>query len=239
MPELNPKRALLIVAHPDDAEYFCGGLVAKWSEHGTVISYLVTSSGDKGSNDLHADIEQLVATREAEQRASAELLGVSDVTFLRYPDSELSFVDQKQLRGEYVRHIRRTQAEVVVTHDPFVRTIRQHADHRAVGRLTLDAAYPISTVAQCYREQILHEGLSPWQASTVLLFGTDQPNYGIDISTRLALKVEAIQTHGSQMSAFGGVESRVPRKAQIIGERYGFEAAEEFLRIQLGPTLPT
>ncbi len=239
MEELTPARALAIVAHPDDIEYFCGGTLAKWISKGCQVSYVVTTSGDKGSSNPQEDIQRLIITREDEQRASASVLGVQTVTFLRYPDSELSFVNLKELRGEYVRYIRKTQAEVVLTHDPYVRLLKQHPDHRLVGQLVIDASYPLSTISQCYREQIVDEGLSTCQPDYLLLFGTDLPNYCTDISKTLEIKIKALQEHRSQEGAFhGGIEKRLRWKAESIGKSHGISAAEEFLIVRTGPSLP-
>lgn len=239
MTELKPQRALVIVAHPDDIEYFCGGTLAQWVQQGTTVTYLITTAGDKGTHDVSADIEHLMTTRKQEQHRSAKIVGVNDVIFLHYPDSELSFVNHQHLRQEYVRHIRRTKPQVIVTHDPMVRLVKQHPDHRVVGQVAMDAAYPISVVAQCYPEQILH-GLSPWQAEEILLFGTDQANYAVDISATLDLKIAALLEHTSQQAAFaGGIEERIRWKAKLIGRTHGLNAAEEFLRVRLAPTLPT
>ncbi|MCB0197024.1 MAG: PIG-L family deacetylase [Anaerolineae bacterium] len=236
---LKPHHVLAIVAHPDDIEYYCGGTIKKWTQSGVTVAFVVVTSGDKGSQDIHADIDHLIRVREQEQRDSGRVLGVEDITFLRYPDSELSFVDHKVLRGAFVRHIRRTKPDVIFTHDPFVRFKRQHADHRVVGRLALDAAFPIATVAQCYREQIVDEGLSPWQPGDALLFGTDAPTYISDISATLAVKQQALLTHQSQQSAFdGGMAERLRWRAQTIGSPHGLSAAEEFLHVQLGVSLP-
>lgn len=240
MEEINPKRAIAIVAHPDDIEYYCGGTIAKWIRQGCKVSYLIASSGDKGSNNLNEDLAKLIKTREAEQLASARVLGVDDIIFLRYPDAELSFVSPDSLRSEFVRHIRRTQAEVVLTHDPLVRTARQHPDHRVVGELARDASFPISAITNCYQEQITHDGLSVCQPNYILFFGTDAANYFVDIEGTLELKILALQAHGSQQSAFaGGIEDRLRWKASTIGALYGLSAAEEFLLMQTGPQLPT
>lgn len=239
MADLVPARALVIVAHPDDIEYFCGGTIAAWTQTGARVAFVLVTSGDKGSNDTAADIAQLIETREWEQRESARVLGVEDVTFLRYPDSELRFVDHNQLRAELVRHIRRTRAEVVVTHDPFVREVKQHFDHRVVGELALDAAYPIASVAQCYPEQILAEGFSPWQPGDILFFGTDQPNTVVNIASTLDRKIAALQEHRSQEYVFtGGIVERLRWKARTIGQAHGLSAAEEFMRVNLAASLP-
>jgi LmbE family N-acetylglucosaminyl deacetylase len=237
--DIIPARALAIVAHPDDIEYFCGGTLAYWIKNGCHVSYLVASSGEKGSNSLSEDLDQLLKTRENEQLASAKVLGVENITFLRLPDSELSFTDHNCLRGEFVRAIRKMQAEVVLTHDPLVRTTRQHPDHRIVGQLTIDACFPISSIVQCYKEQIIEEGLQPCQPSFVFLFGTDQANYWVDISDTIDQKVHSLQMHTSQESAFpGGIEKRLRWKAKNIGSAHNILAAEEFLLIKVGATLP-
>jgi len=235
-----PQRALVIVAHPDDVEYYCGGTLAGWICNGCEVTYLVTSSGEKGSHDLSIDAKALSSLREEEQRDSAMALGVKGVVFLRLPDSELSFVNPDSLRGEFVRYIRSTRADVVLTHDPLTRLTRQHPDHRFVGQLAIDAAFPLSAVPQCYKEQIVDEGLMPHQPAYVLLFGTDQPNYWVDIGPTLEAKIDALSKHRSQVSAFdGGISDRLRWKAQMIGQRARLRAAEEFLIVRVGPTLPT
>lgn len=240
MDELNPKRALVIVAHPDDVEYFCGGTLAKWILNGCKVTYVITSSGDKGSDDPKEDNNKLRIIRENEQVASAKIIGVEDVVFLGYMDSELSFADPKKLRGEFVRQIRRTQAEVVLTHDPLVRLVKQHPDHRFVGQITMDACFPISSVGQCYKEQILVDGLTICQPDYLLLFGTDLANYWENIEETLEIKIKSLQEHTSQQNAFhGGIENRLRWKAKSIGQSKGINAAEEFLLVRTGPTLPS
>lgn len=239
MTDIQPTRALVIAAHPDDAEYFCGGTVGKWIKNGCIVSYVITSSGDKGSNDVHEDAENIIKIREMEQKASAYILGVQNIIFLRYPDSELSFADQNNLREEFVRYIRMFKPEVILSHDPFVRFSRQHPDHRVVGQLTIDASFPISSMAQCYKSQILEEGLSTHQPVYLLLFGTDQANYWVDINDTLDLKVKSLQEHRSQENAFaGGIEKRLHWKAHEIGKSRNLNAAEEFLLVKVGATMP-
>ena len=239
--KLTPKTCLVIVAHPDDIEYFCAGTLRKWIKDGCHVCCVVTSSGEKGNNDITIDANEFIRIREMEQVESAKVLGIQsdDIMFLHYPDSELSFVDSNILREEFVRQIRRTKPEIILTHDPLVRTIRQHPDHRFVGQIAFDASFPISVVAQCYSKQITEEGLSPHQAMYVLLFGTDQPNLAIDISDTLTDKVLALKQHVSQEGAFsGGIEKRLEWKSRSIGQKYGLKHAEEFLLVRVGATPP-
>lgn len=235
---LQPRRALAVVAHPDDVEYYCGGALAGWAAAGCEIALLVVTSGDKGGEDVTVSAELLQEQREGEQEASAAVLGITAVHFLRYPDSELRFVDGRSLTETIVRYIRQTAPDVILTHDPLVRYHRQHPDHRVVGQLATDAAFPLAGVARCFPAH-LEQGLSPHQPTTLLQFGTDNPNYFVDISAVLDAKIEALRQHQSQTAAFaGGVARRLRWKAETIGAKCGLDGAEEFVRVRVGPTPP-
>ena len=129
-------RVMVIFAHPDDAEFLCSGTVARFTANGYRVQYVLATSGDKGSNDPAATPEQLVATREAEQQAAADVLGIEEVTFLRHLDGELEV--SIAFRREIVHVIRRGKPDVVLTFDPWQR-YQIHPDHRAIGQTTLDA----------------------------------------------------------------------------------------------------
>src|SRR5947209_5476643 len=82
-----PARALAIAAHPDDVEFGCGGTLAKWAAQGCSILHLICTDGSKGTWDADADLTHLVATRQAEQRGAARVLGgTEDVVFLGWHD---------------------------------------------------------------------------------------------------------------------------------------------------------
>src|SRR2546425_5552945 len=83
------KRALCIVAHPDDIEFYCGGTVLKMTKHGVHVDFVVTTSGDKGTRNPNVPRDELAARREREQEAAAYILGVKRVRFLRQADAEL------------------------------------------------------------------------------------------------------------------------------------------------------
>src|SRR5687767_10747137 len=79
VPAEGPKRIAVVVAHPDDAEFICAGTVARWASEGHDVTYVLLTSGDKGSADPEVTPDHLVATREAEQRAACDILGVREV----------------------------------------------------------------------------------------------------------------------------------------------------------------
>ena len=134
-------RVLGVFAHPDDPEFFAGGTFAKWAQDGAEITFVIATSGDKGSADPEMTHERLAEMREIEERQAAAALGVQDVVFLRYKDGEL--FPTLELRRDITRLIRMKKPDVVVTLDPTVywrgaRSIN-HPDHRAIGAATLEA----------------------------------------------------------------------------------------------------
>ena len=196
-----PKRIAVIVAHPDDAEFICAGTVARWAAEGHRITYVLLTSGDKGSADPAVTGAQLVAVREAEQRAARDVLGVEEVVFLGYEDAML--VPDLAMRRELVRVIRRLRPDVVVCQDPTVRWVDQdylnHPDHRAAGEATLDAVYPAARDRMTFPE-LLAEGLEPHKVREFYLAGAKDPDVAIDITAHLETKLASLRAHASQIA---------------------------------------
>ncbi|HEX2281463.1 MAG TPA: PIG-L family deacetylase, partial [Thermomicrobiales bacterium] len=77
--EKRARRVMAIMSHPDDIEFICGATVAKWAAEGEEITFVLGTSGDKGSDDPSYNSETLMETREKEQHAAAKILGVKNV----------------------------------------------------------------------------------------------------------------------------------------------------------------
>lgn len=195
-----PKRVAVIFAHPDDAEFICAGTVARWVAEGYHVTYVLLTSGDKGSDDPEMTPERLVATRTAEQRDACAILGVKDVLFLGHEDAML--VPDLALRRELVRVIRTIRPDVVVCQDPTVRYVEQsylnHPDHRAAGEATLDAVYPAARDRMTFPE-LLAEGLEPHKVREVYLAGATTPDVAVDITDYMENKLAALRAHASQL----------------------------------------
>jgi LmbE family N-acetylglucosaminyl deacetylase len=198
-----PKKIAVIMAHPDDAEFSCAGTIARWTDEGHEVVYVLLTSGDKGSDDPEMTPELLVATREAEQREAARILGAKDVVFLKYPDGYLE--PNLNLRRDLVRQIRRLKPDVVICQDPTVRWFEQeyinHPDHRAAGEATLAAIFPASRDRLNFPE-LLAEGLPPHRVREVYLAGAQTPDVTIDITNYLDRKIESLRAHTSQVGDF-------------------------------------
>jgi LmbE family N-acetylglucosaminyl deacetylase len=184
------KRGLCIVAHPDDIEFYCAGAILLMARHGAVIDFVVATSGDKGARDTTKSSAKVARIREREQEMAAEVMGVKRVKFLRHPDAEL--VESLELREELVREIRTSKPDVLLTFDPNV-PYRFHPDHRVVGRVALDAAWPSARDPLTFpKAGAPHETAEAW------CFGGIQPTLEIDVEDVLGKKIEARLAHASQ-----------------------------------------
>lgn len=196
-----PQRVLGIFAHPDDAEFFAGGTFAKWAADGMEITFVLATSGDKGSDDPEMTSERLAEIREEETKRAAEILGVKDVVFLRYKDGEL-FPDLA-LRRDITRIIRLVKPDIVVTLDPTkfwsgTRSIN-HPDHRAIGAATLEAVFPTARDRLNFIELERDEGLETHKALTVYIAGAVEPTMKVDVTDHIETQVEALYEHKSQI----------------------------------------
>jgi len=227
-----PRKALVVVAHPDDAEFLCGGTVARWCSEGWEVNYLLTTSGDMGSRDPEMTREQLTAIREKEQRAAAKVLGVSECVFLGYPDGFVE--DTAEMRGKIVREIRRLKPDLVLTWDPF-RTSFTHRDHRLTGQAAMDAIYPLARNPQGYPEH-LEEGLEVHRVNEVLLAGSEKADYHVDVTDHFNTKIAALRKHKSQIGGAPVRELRKRLRARMAetGKEPGYKLAEAFRRITWG-----
>jgi len=226
--DLHFEKAMIIFAHPDDAEVQCAGTIALWIERGKKVTYVVLTKGDKGTQDPAMTGEVLVSLRREEQLRAAETLGVGKVLFLENGDGELEVTMEK--RRMLTRIIREYQPEVLVTHDPWMR-YQLHPDHRACGTLALDAM--ISARDRLYFPDQIQQGLKPCRVRRVLLFASEQPDYWVDIEKTLDKKMKALGQHQSQVSQWPKWEEWLRKRAENAGASQGIKFAEPFKRLVL------
>jgi LmbE family N-acetylglucosaminyl deacetylase len=226
-----PGRALAIAAHPDDAEFNCGGTFAKWSAAGCVVNHLVCTDGSKGSWDPGQDLEALIALRQEEQRAAARALGsTGEVGFCGWVDGELEA--DLERRGVIAWWIRRLRPDVVLAHDPWQR-YRLHPDHRAAGFLACDGI-----VAARDPHFFPEHDVAPHRPHTLLLFEADEPDHVEDVGGFVEPKLAALEAHRSQYETtmFKGLEGdqraafheRERQKMAEMGALAGIAQGEAF-----------
>ena len=233
--DARPERVLVIVAHPDDADFGVAGTLAKWIRAGTVARMVCCTSGDAGADDAHTDPLQLATLREAEQRAAAEVVGYEGVDFLHQPDGALE--NDLALREQLVRIIRRFKPDAVVCMDPTVVITRggfiQHVDHRAAAIAAVDAVYPASRNAMAFPSLVLDEGLQPHNVDIVYLFFTDQADTWVDTSDTIDTKITALRAHTSQLRQPEKLEEMLRGWASEDGATIGTAAAEGFRLLKM------
>lgn len=226
---------LVVLAHPDDPEFFCGGTVARWASEGREVVYLLLTRGDKGADEPGVDPQQLAATRADEQRAAAQVLGVDEVRFLDRRDGEL-YVDE-DLRRDVVRVVRQVRPYTIVTSDPsgyYFLSFVNHSDHRIAGHVALDAVWPGARSALYHPTLYDDEGLEPHKVKEVYIAGAVHPDTTVDVTDFFDLKLQALSKHKSQIDDVEGLEERL-RERQLDPEsppdapRY----IERFKRLEL------
>ena len=222
---------MVVSPHPDDAEYGVAGTVARWVKEGKRVIYVVCTNGDKGTSDVNMDPAQLAETRKQEQRAAAEVLGVSEVIFLGLPDQGLE--DTPAFRKRIVRLIRQYRPHTIVTADPYRRYI-WHRDHRITGQVVLDAVFPYARDHLAYPD-LFAEGLRPHKVKEIFFWAADDINYRSDITATFDLKVQALRCHNSQMQQLEvpNPEGWLRQRCKDIAKDEDFELAEAFHRVEI------
>lgn len=223
---------MAVAAHPDDIESWCGGTLALAGDHGATVRLLLVTSGDKGSSEPTTTSAHVAAIREAEAQEAATRLGIAEVAFLRYPDGDVE--DTHALRYDLVAWIRRWRPDVLFTHDPEhpYPPYLTHRDHRIVGRVALDAVYPLARDRLVFPEQ-RDEGLAPHAVRSVWLFSSDRPTAYVDITEAFDRKIDARLAHVSQTKNPEGLRNGWSARAAAIGKPVGLTLAEAFVILVL------
>lgn len=225
------RRALVVSAHPDDIEFGCAGTICRWVDDGWDVRYVIVTSGQMGVQDATADPAAFGAVREAESIEAAARVGVTDVTFLRWMDSELLWADGRELRRQLSRQFRIHRPHRLVTMDSAIEptaSFVNHPDHRTVGIAVLDITLTGGTTAAIFPELALEEGLEPWrELEETWVFGPGGGPVGVDITGTIDKKLHALAAHASQVGDWDAMTYMRGRLADR-GRPFGYDYAESF-----------
>jgi LmbE family N-acetylglucosaminyl deacetylase len=230
-----PERAMLIYAHPDDIEFSAAGTAAKWAQNGSEVVYVIMTDGSAGTHRVDITREELVKLRRVEQEAAAAVAGAKECIFFGEQDGLLEAT--LELRKRLVRLIRQHRPQAVVCSDPrryfSGNTYINHPDHRAAAKLAVEAVFPAAEMNLLYPD-LLEEGLQGHKVNTVYVSHSEDPDYYVDISDTIHLKIRALRQHRSQLGDWDP-EPRIRERHREIGKETGYEYAEAFRRMTLKP----
>ena len=230
-------RAQVVFAHPDDAEYLCGGTIASWSDGGTEVEYVCATDGSAGWNGPDRTPEEIARTRVVELEDAARILGVRSVRFLGFTDGALEAT--LDVRRAVTREVRRFRPDVLVTIDPSRRWIGRsyvnHPDHRAIGDAVL-AVVACDAPTRPQFPELLDEGLEPWKVPALwLATGDHEGDVVVDIADTIDRKIESLRVHASQMENMGGFdEERIRDWSRRCAKDADMEYGEAFRTFSLG-----
>ncbi|MFI2301083.1 PIG-L deacetylase family protein [Actinacidiphila glaucinigra] len=233
MPE-DWRRALAVVAHPDDLEYGAAAAVARWTEAGREVSYLLATRGEAGIDGVRP--KDAARIREAEQRASAGVVGVGTVEFLEHRDGVVE--EGPALRREIAAAIRRYRPELLITlnhHDTWGGTVWNTPDHRAVGRAALDAAGDAGN-RWIFPELARDERLEPWGGVRwVAVAGSPYPTHAVEVGdTDVERAIASLAEHRAYIRALSDREPAdyarefLGSTMEIAARRFGGRPAVAF-----------
>jgi len=220
-PAEHVERALCVVAHPDDLDFASAGTIAQWTAAGTEVTYCIVTDGDAGGFD-DTPREQMGPLRQAEQRAAAAAVGVTDVRFLGYPDGRLELT--LDLRRDISRVIRQVRPQRVLTTSPerfWDRIGASHPDHMTVGESTLRAVYPDARNPFAFPELLADEGLDAWTVSEVWVSASPRADHAVDVTEVADQKFKALRSHVSQVSHNPDLETFVTGWMSQTAQRFG------------------
>jgi LmbE family N-acetylglucosaminyl deacetylase len=228
--------ALCVVAHPDDLEFGAAAAVARWTDQGKRVVYAMVTSGEAGIDGLRPDEARRV--REAEQLASAGIVGVDVVDFLRLADGVLEY--GVALRRAICAVVRQHRPEIVVTNnfrDTWGGRNLNTADHIATGRATLDAVRDAGN-RWIFADQV-EAGLEPWGGVTqVWAASSPEARHGVDTTSTFARGVASLRAHQAYIDGLGweqfDPEEFLEGGARQAGTRLGVPMATTFEVFDMG-----
>lgn len=221
-PDSEIERALVIAAHPDDADFGAAGTIASWVAAGIEVTVLCCTHGEQGARP-EADITQIPALREREQRAASGALGVTDVRFLDgHRDGWL--VPSFDLQRDMVRVIRDVRPQRVLAQSPerwYERMQASHPDHLAAGEAAIRACYPAAENPFAWPEL----GLDFWHVGEIWLMAHPTPTHAVDTTEHFDAKVAALHAHASQTGHRADLETFLRQAGQAVAARFDLPEA--------------
>lgn len=225
------ERGMAVVAHPDDLEYGAASAVARFTDQGKEVTYVLASAGEAGIDGMKpADCGPL---RMDEERAGAALVGVEEVEFLDHRDGVIEY--GLELRRDLARMMRRYRPEILITSNHYFTwgsTGLNMSDHRNVGLAAIDAARDAGN--RWVFPELLDEGLEPWNgARRIFVNASPFATHAVDVTDSIDRGVASLRAHEAYLAGLGdgGMSDPEPflrGMAEQAGKRFGGRLAVTF-----------
>ena len=217
------ERVLAVVAHPDDAELFCAGTLARARQDDATIAVCVMCQGDKGQPSK--TVRNLASVRRKEAQAACKLLG-AEFFHGGVPDGMLS--DDAATRRTLLEIYRQFKPSLVLAHSPD----DYHADHRAAAALAEAVSWFCASRGYRSKSSALPSAPALWWMDTLNMLGFT-PDFFVDITPFAVLKERMMTCHKSQLlrakdADFSPLTDLMRWQMQTRGRQAGVAAAEAF-----------
>jgi len=224
----NHKEILVILAHPDDPEFFLGASIARWIKAGHRVRYVLLTKGDKGAKDETLTPQDVANIRIKEQNNAIQSLGVESVEFFDYEDGYI--IPDLEMRKKVVRSIRKYQPDILVTCDPAnlfpSERYINHPDHRNAGQVVIDAVFPAAG-NRFFFPELIEEGFAPHEVEEVWMSLTNVPDVKLDVTEHWDDKIRALKHHASQIGDPDAFEKHMLERLQEADD-VDFKYEEQF-----------
>lgn len=226
--KIRDKKILAVGAHPDDVEFGAGGTLAALSKNNH-ISFTIATDGRMGTHDDKQKIDLVIKTREEEARKAAGILGIKEVLFYNYPDTELKSYE-KNFSQKFLKFLLKLRPDIIFSFDPWGRYEPLiHPCHRVVAWTVIESV--LYSTLPLYLKKRGFNVLPLNPKPEIWLFAASEPNTAIEVTKNFPLKLQALTTHQSQFDEvvkFEVMMERVEDRAKVAGEEAGVKLAELF-----------
>ena len=217
---------LVVAAHADDEVLGCGGTIARMVAAGHSVHVLLMADGETSRAGAGADVDaRKVAERCTAADEACRILGCASVESIGLPDNRLDRLELLDVIKRIEAVLSRYQPTTVFTHHAGDVNI----DHRIVHDAVLSACRP--QPGHSVRELLIFEVPSSTEWRPPASGEEFSPNWFVDISSTLSIKLEALKTYKSELRPFPHPRSlrAVEALARWRGATAGMEAAEAFI----------
>ena len=212
---------VVFAAHPDDDILGCGGTIAKLTQEGSKVHIVFLADGESSRSDI-TDINSLIQQRKQNAKKALKILGCDSIEFLGFPDNRLDSLDLLDVVKKIEGFIDAYKPYTIFTHYAHDLNIDHQITHNAV--VTACRPQP----GHCVKELLFFEvpSSTEWNLSKAFM-----PNYFVDISSTLSLKIDALNAYKNEMKSFPHPRSikAIESLSYYRGASSGCKAAEAFI----------